>query len=397
MTECDVLVVGAGLAGLACAQRLADRGRHVIVLEATDRVGGRVTSDDVDGFIVDRGFQVLNPAYPSLSSVVPLERLDLRPFPRAVAVRRRDGLAHLQDPSRDPAALPADLRTGLVTPGAAGLAAFFARAALTDEPYRRAFDAVRFSGPLREEVVEPFLAGVICETQGATSSRFVAWLLRFFAQGTPGVPARGMRVLPDLLAKGLDVRLDSPVLSIGDGRVRTDHGEFRARDLVLAAGAGSADLVPGTSVTWRGTRTFWFTCEEAPAPDARIHVDGRRRGPVTTTCVTSLAAPAYSPRGRHLVPALTLSEGGAASEEQVRRHLGQIYGVDTHGWEVVAVHDIPHTLPAVRPPHDPAHRLDRVGAHTIVCGDLTGNASTQGALASGLAAADHLAPGTPTG
>lgn len=80
-TECDVLVVGAGLAGLACAQRLVDRGRDVIVLESADRVGGRVTSDDVDGFIVDRGFQVLNPAYPSLAEVVPVGRLGLRPFP----------------------------------------------------------------------------------------------------------------------------------------------------------------------------------------------------------------------------------------------------------------------------------------------------------------------------
>lgn len=390
MTESDVLVIGAGVAGLACAQRLTDRGRHVIVLEASDRVGGRITSDDVDGFIVDRGFQVLNPAYPSLSEVVPLERLDLRPFPRAVAVRRADGLASLEDPSRKPTALPRDLRTGLVSPGSAGLAAFFARAAARDEPYRRAFDAARFSGPLREEVVEPFLAGVICETDGTTSSRFVAWLLRMFAQGTPGVPARGMRALPELMAQGLDVRLDTPVRSIADGRVHTDSGEYTARTVVLAAGAGNADLAPGKPVEWHGTRTFWFACDEAPAADARIHVDGRRRGPVTTTCVTSLAAPGYVPAGRHVVPALTLTERGEAIEADVRAHLATIYGVPTDGWDVLAVHDVPHTLPAVRPPYDADHRLERRGDCTVVCGDVTGNASTQGALASGLAAADAV-------
>ena len=144
--------LGAGLAGLACAQRLVDRGRDVIVLESADRVGGRVTSDDVDGFIVDRGFQVLNPAYPSLAEVVPVGRLGLRPFPRAIAVRRTDGLSTLKDPTRDPTALAGDLSSGLVTLGSAGLGAFFARAAAVDEPYRRAFDVARFTGPLRDEV-----------------------------------------------------------------------------------------------------------------------------------------------------------------------------------------------------------------------------------------------------
>lgn len=389
-TECDVLVVGAGLAGLACAQRLVDRGRDVIVLESADRVGGRVTSDDVDGFIVDRGFQVLNPAYPSLAEVVPVGRLGLRPFPRAIAVRRTDGLSTLKDPTRDPTALAGDLSSGLVTLGSAGLGAFFARAAAVDEPYRRAFDVARFTGPLRDEVVEPFLAGVICEDQGATSSRFVSWLLRLFAQGTPGVPARGMRALPELLARGLDVRLNTPVTEVASGTVRTDGGAFAARSVVLAAGPGCAHLAPSASVEWHGTRTFWFACDAAPASDARIHVDGRRTGPVTTTCVTSLAAPSYAPDGRHLVPALTLTERGVASEQDVRSHLTEIYGVPTDGWEVVAVHDLPHTVPAVRPPYDTGRRVERRDDRTLICGDLMGNASTEGALASGLAAADAI-------
>lgn len=390
MEKIDVLVIGAGLAGLAAAQRAQDRGHSVVVLEADDRVGGRVTSDEVDGFILDRGFQVLNPAYPALGEVVPLSRLDLRQFPRAIAVRRASGLAELVDPTRQPAAVLGDLRTGLVSGGSAGLGAFLARAAAVDEPWRKAFDAARFGGPLREEVVEPFLAGVLCETDGTTSSRFVAWLLRQFVLGTPGLPARGMRVLPELMAHGLDVRLGHHVRGLSGRRADTDAGPFEANAVILAAGPGVADLTaPGTlpRQTWHGTRTFWFAVDEAPAQDGRIHVDGRRRGPVTTTCVTSLAAPDYAPAGRHLVPALTLTAGGEASEAEVRRHLGEIYGTETSRWELLDVHDVPQTLPAVSPPFNRIVGVIHLDYRTVVAGDVVGNASTQGALASGLAAA----------
>lgn len=394
MEKYDVLVIGAGVAGLAAAQRLQDRGRSVVVLEASERVGGRITSDDIDGFIVDRGFQVLNPSYPALKDVVAMTRLDLRPFPRAIAVRRHGGLEHLVDPTRRPAALMTDLKSGLIGTGSVGLVAFLARAAAKDEPWRQAFDAVRFDGPLRNEVVEPFLAGVICENDGSTSSRFVAWLLRMFAQGTPGVPARGMRALPELMAAGLDVRLQHAARVLSGQRVDTDAGAFEADAVVVAAGAGGVTLLPDGPDTghrsWHGTRTFWFAADAAPASDARIHVDGRRQGPVVTTCVTSLAAPTYAPAGRHLIPALTLTEGGQASEADVRRHLASIYGADSSVWDVVAVHDVPHTLPSLPPPFYAEHAITRVTARTIVAGDVVGNTSTQGALASGLAAADAL-------
>lgn len=81
-----VVVVGAGLAGLACAQRLTRAGVDVLVLEASDAAGGRVGTDVVDGFRCDRGFQLVNPSYPALTQVVALAALDLRPFAAGVVV-----------------------------------------------------------------------------------------------------------------------------------------------------------------------------------------------------------------------------------------------------------------------------------------------------------------------
>ncbi len=103
----DVVVVGAGLAGLRCAQVLGEAGRDVVVLEASDGVGGRIRTDRVDGFLVDRGFQLLNPAYPAVRRWVDVDALGLQPFGAGVAVRTETGLGLLGHPLRNPALVPA--------------------------------------------------------------------------------------------------------------------------------------------------------------------------------------------------------------------------------------------------------------------------------------------------
>ena len=115
--DADVVVVGAGLAGLRCARALTDAGRHVVVLEAAGHVGGRVTSEDVDGYVVDRGFQLLNPAYPAVKRWVDVDALALGTFQAGVLVRTDTALKVLADPRRAPQLAWASLRDGLIDPG----------------------------------------------------------------------------------------------------------------------------------------------------------------------------------------------------------------------------------------------------------------------------------------
>jgi phytoene dehydrogenase-like protein len=79
-TSADVLIVGAGLAGLCCAKRLTDEGITFQIVEASDGIGGRVRTDEVDGFLLDRGFQVLLTAYSAAHKVLNYSRLDLKSF-----------------------------------------------------------------------------------------------------------------------------------------------------------------------------------------------------------------------------------------------------------------------------------------------------------------------------
>jgi phytoene dehydrogenase-like protein len=411
--DADVVVVGAGLAGLRCAEVLARAGHRVVVLEAADAVGGRQRTDEVDGFLLDRGFQVLNPAYPAVRRWVDVDALDLRPFGAGLRVRRETGVAVLSHPLRSPAGIPATVRSGLLTPRAVLALARWAGPAMLsprrvvagpDRTVRAGLDRVGLTGPLRTEVLEPFLAGVLAEDRGDTSDAFVRLLVRMFALGVPGVPARGIRALPEQLAVrggglGVEVRVGDPVVSVGGDAggatvALAGGGRVSGRAVVVAVGPDAvAGLLPLPSPVTKGLRTWWFATPQAPTASTMLMVDGRRRGPVVNAAVMSNAAPSYAPAGHHLVQVTCLLDAGspsswptaetaAAAEADVRRQSGEMFGAPTSDWELIRRDDIRHALPAQPAPLRTVADA-RVSPGVYVAGDHRDTASIQGALVSG--------------
>ncbi|OBF23682.1 amine oxidase [Mycobacterium kubicae] len=406
--DLDVLVIGAGLAGLRCASVLAAAGREVGVWEAGDDVGGRIRTDVIDGFRCDRGFQVLNPAYPELGRAVDIAALDLQAFGAGVAVRREQGHAVLVHPLREPARVPKMIAARAIGPREALALARWAAPALRprrlktsgrDETLRQALDRCGVRG-LPRRVVDRFLAGVLLEDNGATSNAFSLLLARSFVRGVPGLPAQGMRALPRQLAEPLAGRiaLNRKVTRVErDGQgwmVRGDDSVVSARDVVVAADPAHAAALTGQPVPrTHGVVTDWWAVSEVPSPSSMLWVDGRvkPRGPVLNTAVISAAVPSYAPPGRHLISASALlAEDGAEPPETVtRRHAADILGGDGHGWELVTRHVIRHALPA-QPPPLRVRRSVRVGDGLWWCGDHRDTASIQGALVSGRRTAEAL-------
>lgn len=405
MTGYDVIVVGAGLAGLRCATRLAEAGRDVVFLEGADAVGGRERTDIVDGFRLDVGFHVLNPAYPAVRRWVDVDALALRRFPVAVGVRLDDRLARLSHPLRHPLSVPGSLRSGLV--GLSDLAALTrwvaptvlsARAAKTgtDRTLDEAWDRAGVRGALRDSVLEPFLAGVLADDRQQTSDAFVRLLVRSFALGRPGVPAAGIGALPAQLADtarraGAGIRLSHRVVSTRN-RARGWHVGVEGQDAMTARAVVIATgLDPSLDVALpspRGLQTWWFAADQAPTDDAALRVDGRRRGPIVNTAVMTNTAPTYAPRGQHLVQA-TCVMPSAASEGDIRRQLAEIWDADTRPWRLLRRDDIAGALPAQNPPLR-LRRSVRLGDGRYVAGDHRDTASIQGALVSGQRVAEAV-------
>jgi glycine/D-amino acid oxidase-like deaminating enzyme len=404
----EVVVVGAGLAGLACARRLAASGVAVTVLEAADAVGGRVRTDVVDGFRCDRGFQLLNPAYPEARRVLDLGALRLQPLPAGVVVATGGGRRLLTDPRRTPPRrLPRSVAGALATLRSPREVAAFAAWALRDvtahpadllaapdEAWGEALDDRGVTAELRHQVLEPFLAGVIGERDGATSRRFVDLLVRSFAKGRPSVPAEGLQAVPDQLAAGLpagSVRTGVRVAGVGPDRIRTPEGELGARAVVVATDPATAGSLLGLEVpATRGLTTFWHVADEPPTSAPELHLDGDARGPVVNSVVLSASAPGYSPDGRSLVATTVLGDAGdAGTEAAVRAQLRYVYGADTARWSLVRTHALPEALTAMPPPLD-VRRPVALGEGLFVAGDHRDSASSQGALVSGRRAADGV-------
>ncbi|GAA2052545.1 NAD(P)/FAD-dependent oxidoreductase [Polymorphospora rubra] len=400
IVDTDVLVIGAGLAGLAAARRLHRAGIDWQLLEASDRVGGRVTTDEVDGFQLDRGFQVLNTAYPRLTALVDVDRLDLREFTAGVLVRRAGRPHRLTNPLRDPTGAPSAALAGIGRlSDRLRFAALATRLATTDPDRLLAAPEISTQTALRraglshgiiEELLRPFLSGVFADRELTTSSHVFAMVVRSFARGRIGVPARGMAALPRALAAPLPadrIRLDTPVERIAPGTVHTAAARIGCRAVLVATDpTTAARLLPDLPAPrMRALTTYYHAAPEAPLREPVLLLDGDRRELVANTVVVSNAAPTYAPPGRHLIA--TSVAGPAVPEPVVRAELARLYGRPTADWTHLTTVELPYALPAADPPQGNLRKPVALGDRRYVAGDHRDSPSIQGALASGWRAA----------
>ncbi|MCG6498394.1 NAD(P)/FAD-dependent oxidoreductase [Kitasatospora sp. A2-31] len=397
----DVVVVGAGVAGLACALDLAAAGRRVRLLEASDGVGGRMRTDRVDGFRLDRGFQVFNTGYPQVRRRLDLRALRLHRFTPGFLLAGSRGRYRFADPLRRPD-LAADLLPGRMLPlrDVVALGLLGARDRLVPASVLRggrdvstavALRGAGVSRPAVDQVVRPFLAGVFLEDGLTTSSRVFHLYWRSMMRGTLALPEAGIGAVPAALADRLPpgaLELGARVAGLGEQGVRLADGrEVAARSVVVATDPGTAaTLLPGLPVpVLRSVTTFYHAAERSPLAEPMLLVDSDRR--ILNSVVLSEVVPGCAPPGLSLVSTSVL--GTDADEGGVRARLAELYGCDTSAWRPLAAYPIPGALPGMAAPH-PLSRSTRWAPGRYVCGDHRATGSVQGALASGARAAREV-------
>jgi phytoene dehydrogenase-like protein len=409
----EVVVVGAGLAGLACALDLAAAGRDVRLVEASDAVGGRVRTDVVDGFLLDRGFQVILEAYPEVRRRASLEELDLRPFYPGAMVRVEGGFHRMADPGLE----MADALRSIAAP--VGNFADKLRVArlrqevmggdperLLGAPAGSTEDLLRASGfstGMMDRFFRPFFGGVLLDPTLQVSAKLFRYYFRMFAEGTSSLPSGGMKALPEQLAAGLPngaLRLEHPVRAVTASRVEFEGGgSLEAQAVVVAVEGPEASRLLGDHVPdpgSRGVTCLYFEAPESPVNEGILVLngDGPSAGPVNNLAVVSDVARGYAPADRSLVSVTVVDRGTASGsdlEADVRKHLASWYGGQVSGWRTVGHYRIEHAQPLQLPEHmDPPRRPVRLDDGLFVCGDHRENASLNGALASGGRAAREV-------
>ena len=400
-SQADVVVVGGGLAGLSAAVHLHRAGLAVTVCEAGDEVGGRIRTDRRDGFLLDRGFQVVLPAYPELRRQVDLSALRLRPFLRGTLAMTAGGRAFLAGPWRGRRAAAGTAGFLLGHPGdSLALTALSLRDMLAPDQVIRAADPAattlqdlrgRVGQATLTEVLRPFLAGVFLDPSLDTPARLFHLIWRCFLRGGGALPADGMQTLPLLLADSLPagtVRTATEVTEVTGSVVRTSTGqEIQARAVVIATdGTAAAALAPGLAPpAWHPVTTFYYRLPASPLGAPVLVIDGRDELLLNAT-VLSDVAPRYAPAGVALAAASVPGRADPALEPRVRSGLARMYDTSTRDWELLDVYAIPRALPVLAA-GQPLARPVRLGPGRYVCGDHRDTPSIQGALVSGRRAA----------
>lgn len=407
----DVIVVGAGLAGLACALTLRDNGLEPLIVEAADGVGGRVRTDHREGFLLDRGFQVLQTWYPQARELLDYRRLDLRPFYPGALVRFQGRLHRVSDVWRRPSRLPEMLLSPVGSLAdkvrLLGLRRRCLRGdlkALYERPEITAIEHLKtlgFSPRMIDRFFKPFFSGVFFEPELEVSSHTLEFVFRAFALGDTSLPARGMGEIPAQLAARLlrrCIRLGAKVERIERAEVGLESGErLRARAVVIATdGMETARLLhrPFSEPPARGTTCFYFAAQHPPIAGPYLVLNGEGQGRVNSLLFPSNLSEHYAPAGRSLI---TVNVHGAednpdALETRIRSELQPWLGGQVRDWRRIAAYRLPHALPSQRPPVPyPGSRPLRRAECIWTCGEYESAPSIQWALHSGKRAGREVA------
>ena len=375
MSDKKVAVIGAGLAGLSAAITLQDAGCEVEVFESSDRVGGRVATDIIDGYRLDRGFQLINARYPELVRLGIVAELDFIEASRTIDISLGTSQISLGDPRIHPfsAFNPA---TGSILTKLRFLSYLTsaAKVGLSVE------DELAQYGNLYSRVLKPFLSGVFLTSPANVDAVSGKEIIRSFISGKPGLPKQGVGELAKALA----------------ARVNTIHLNSRI-DAIAQCGADSvivatdvttaAQLLDIPNVPKLASSTTWYhEIPEGVSSSKNLLIDGQARGPVINSLAISNMVPSYAPSGKSLLSSTTID---FASESEVRRHLAVMWGVSTSDWALIAKYEIPKSLP-IFGVGTHAAQSSQFAEGVFIAGDYRTAPSQNGALLSGRLAAQEL-------
>ncbi len=401
-----VLIVGAGLAGLACANALNAAGLQPLLLEKSETVGGRVRTDVLDGFLLDRGFQVFLSAYPEAGALLDKNRLQLHPFKPGALVFSNGRLHRVMDVFRQPQHL---LSSALAPIGSltdkmrVALLKFWLHHTPLDRiPHHPDLTTedfllqVGFSNEMIDVFFRSFYGGIFLERSLHTSSRMFEFTFKMFSEGHATLPAEGMAAIPRQLAARLppnSIRLNQPVSHVQPNAVTLDSGETLSADAVVVATDVSharqfLPNLPGPKPAWRAVTCLYFAAPQSPLREPIIVLNGTGTGLVNNLCVPSDVSPSYAPKGQALISATLLGHPeGEALETRVRHELESWFGPQVQTWRHLKTDRVDRALPE----QPPGKGMQAPGYlfhdGVFLCGDHLWSASIEGAIISGKNAA----------
>ncbi len=413
MAQFDVIIVGGGLSGLSAAIHLQNEGLNIKLFESTDRVGGRVKTDTLNGFLLDRGFQIYITSYPEGKKMLDYNTLRLKHFLAGSVVLYKNKRYHLTDPLRRPLESFSSFGAPFVKFSdqlkILALRNRLKRLSIEDifnEPEQTTFDYLKhewhFSTAFINSFFKPFLGGIFLEADLKTSSRVFEFVFKMFSTGYAALPTEGMEAIPRQLAARLaqgTIQTHTGVAKVESGKVTLDSGEeVSARAILVATDPPAARRLlqlPSINVNMRKVKCLYFSvAAKPPVIKPFIMINGNSNSLINNIAVPSVVNPSYAPPGRHLISVSIVQPTSMDDDsllDAVKAELIQLFGEDVRYWHHLRTYHIHHALP------DQSHvsylerkKIKAITEGVYMCGDHIANGSINAALESGRLVADTL-------
>ena len=410
--QIDVIIIGAGLSGLCAALHLKKYGFRVRVLEAEDRVGGRVKTDEQQGYLMDRGFQVLLTAYPETQEMLDYKELDLKPFLPGATVLGPNGKFSIMDPLRQPSAAFSTLfsKVGTLADKLNVLKLSQRLKKMSVEeifvqpeiPTLAAIHEYGFSEQMVRNFFRPFMGGIFLENELSTSRREFDFVFKMFSEGDTAVPAKGMEMIPKQLAIKLGkehIECNQKVLDIDGQKVKTESGKtYSAKKVLLATApigfAGRFLVKSAEPENYHSTTNIYFGADEAPIKKPIIALNAKGDRSFNNVCVMSRVSSLYAPKGKHLISVSVNGKPQGTDEQlvgKVKSEMGEWFGNQPSSWEHLKTYRVKYALPNQDHVQHEANQTQlRLRDGLYAAGDYLLNGSINAAMRSGRIAADAI-------
>lgn len=407
MEDQKIYIIGAGLAGLVAALELEKAGFSPIILEKSDRVGGRIKTDQYDGFLLDHGFQVLNTAYPEVKKYLDLDALNLKTFDPGAVILDGSESYIITDPIRNPLKI-----LGMAFSKVGTMLDKIKMFSLTRELKQKSFEEIfnsaslpthqylkkyGFSDQIIANFFKPFFRGVFLEKHLNTSSRMFEYVFKMFAMGHAAVPAKGMGEVPEMLRRQLSktqIYFDSGVKEIIGNQINLENGSVITADRIIVAVQPDRIMpqMQGQFGQARSVLNLYFSTQKSFL--ARPMIGLLTRSQVANNLVfMDDVSQEYSGNGRSLL-SVTVLENDLEEKELipiVQRELEEVSGIKAEFFKFVKSYSIHHALPVVE---DLRYEIPftecQVTDSVYLAGDYLLNGSINAAMRSGRTAAEAI-------
>ena len=398
-----VLIIGAGMAGLTCAVTLHRANIPFLIFDRGNEVGGRVRTDEVDGYRLDRGFQVLLTAYPEAQRFLDYKKLDLQRCYPGSQVWYENRFYRVADPFRHPmdgfrsiftpiGSFTDKLRVGMMRMGLLS-----SRSMPDNCSTINALGNMGFGHSMIDRFWKPFMRGVFLENELSTTIRKFEETFRFFSKGDTVLPQNGIGEIPHQLAGQIPsdhILLETEISKVGSNSVESSDGtKWEGMAVVLATEDYHANQLLGLGkeqAEWNSVDCLYFSLsiDDLPSDEPILYLDGTGNGPINNlTFVSTLCD--CAPVGRALASVSVIGQKELDMEEiakQAKNQLTEWFGKKAEGWKYLKGYRIHQAVPSSRTPPSPKPALTEV----YRCGDYFGLPSIDSAMKSGRLTAEHI-------